>query len=77
MAVALKMLAKISYFAGLNRDELNEVKKYVAMEKKIEKGQILLHEGDQADYIYFVATPSGHRGCCYKLTSNPVNVCRK
>jgi CRP-like cAMP-binding protein len=58
MAVTLDMLAKIHYFAGLTRDELKEVKKYILLEKKIEKGQTFLYEDDKVDYMYFIASGS-------------------
>lgn len=58
MAVTLKMLAKMHYFEGLTKDELKEVRKYIAAEKQIEKGQTLLLEDDQSDYMYFVTSGS-------------------
>jgi CRP-like cAMP-binding protein len=58
MAVTLKMLAKIHYFTGLTGDELKRVRDYIAMEKKIEKGQALLCEDDQSDFMYFVTSGS-------------------
>lgn len=58
MAVTLKTLAKMYNFAGLSQDELKEVKKHIALEKKIEKGQTFLREGDRADYMYFIASGS-------------------
>jgi CRP/FNR family transcriptional regulator len=58
MAVTLKMLAKMHYFSGLTSGELKEVKKYIAVEKKIEKGQTLLREDAQTDYMYFVTSGS-------------------
>ena len=58
MAVTLKMLAKMHYFSGLTQDELKEVKKYIAAEKQIEKGQTLLLEDDQSDYMYFITSGS-------------------
>jgi CRP/FNR family transcriptional regulator, dissimilatory nitrate respiration regulator len=58
MEINLEMLAKIHYFAGLTSDDLNEVKKYVALEKKFEKGQILLREDDQSEYMYFIISGS-------------------
>jgi CRP/FNR family cyclic AMP-dependent transcriptional regulator len=54
MAVRSKLLAQIHYFAGLRPAELRSVKKFVAFEKKIEKGETLLFEGEQSDYVYFV-----------------------
>jgi CRP-like cAMP-binding protein len=58
MAVTLKMLAKMHYFAGLTRDELKEVKNHIAAEKQIEKGQTLLLEDDQSDHMYFITSGS-------------------
>lgn len=58
MAVTLKMLAKMHYFAGLTHDELKEVKKYIAAEKQIEKGQTFLLEDDKSDYMYFITSGS-------------------
>jgi len=56
MAVTIKILAKMHYFAGLTPDELKEVRKYIAFEKKIEKGQTLLFEGDQSEYMYLIVS---------------------
>jgi len=44
----------MSYFTGLTPDELDEVKKYISSTKTIEKGQILLMEGDHSEYMYFI-----------------------
>jgi CRP-like cAMP-binding protein len=54
MAVDLELLAQIQYFSGLSPDELESVKKYIAFEKTIKKGETLLLEGDQSDYMYFI-----------------------
>lgn len=54
MAVDLKILAKMHYFIGLSPGELGEVKRYIAFEKRIEKGQIFLFEGEQSEYMYFI-----------------------
>jgi CRP-like cAMP-binding protein len=56
MAVTLKILAKMHYFAGLTLDELKEVKKYIAFEKTIKKGETLLFEGDQSEYMYLIVS---------------------
>jgi CRP-like cAMP-binding protein len=56
MAVNLKTLAKMHYFSGLSPDELEEVKGYIAFEKRIEKGQTLLLEGDQSEYMYLIVS---------------------
>jgi CRP/FNR family transcriptional regulator len=58
MAVTLKMLAKMHNFIGLTQTELKEVKKYIATEKQIEKGQTILFEDDQSNYMYFITSGS-------------------
>jgi CRP-like cAMP-binding protein len=54
MAIKTKLLADIHYFSGLSPDELESVKKYVASEKKIEKGKIFVVEDGYSDYMYFI-----------------------
>ncbi len=44
------------YFTGLNDKELEEVKKCIASEKRIAKGQTLLKEGDESDYMYLIVS---------------------
>jgi CRP/FNR family cyclic AMP-dependent transcriptional regulator len=56
MAITLTILAKMHYFSGLTPDELKEVKKYIAFEKRIEKGETLLFEGDRSEYMYFIVS---------------------
>jgi CRP-like cAMP-binding protein len=56
MAVTLRTLATMHYFAGLTTGELKDVKKYVASEKRIGKGETLLFEGDQTEYMYFIVS---------------------
>jgi CRP-like cAMP-binding protein len=56
MAVTLKILAKMHYFAGLTPDELERVKPYIAFEKTIKKGETLLFEGDQSEYMYLIVS---------------------
>ena len=56
MAISTDTLAQIHYFNGLSQSELKEVKKYIAFEKTIGKGETLLYEGDQSNYMYFVVT---------------------
>ena len=56
MAITSKVLARINYFAGLSSAELESVKKYIAFEKTIEKGEIFLVEGEQSDYMYFMVS---------------------
>ena len=54
MTVSLKTLAKMLYFTGLSSDELGAVKQYIAFEKRIDKGQTLLEEGDESEYMYLI-----------------------
>jgi len=56
MAITLKILAKMHYFTGLTPDELHEVKKCIAFEKRIEKDYTLLFEGDKSEYMYFIVS---------------------
>jgi len=54
MTVSLKTLVKMLYFTGLTSEELEVVKQYIAFEKKIDKGQTLLEEGDETEYMYLI-----------------------
>ena len=54
MTVSLKTLAKMLYFTGLSSEELEIVKQYIAFDKKIDKGQTLLEEGDESEYMYLI-----------------------
>jgi len=54
MAVKLDLLASISYFSGLSTGELRSVKKFIAFEKKVEKGEIFVVEDESSNYMYFV-----------------------
>jgi CRP-like cAMP-binding protein len=58
MAITLNMLGRIRNFSGLTSDELKEVKKFIATEKTIEKGQTILREDDRDDYMYFITSGS-------------------
>ena len=56
MAVTLKILSKMAYFSGLSPRELEEVKEYIAFEKRIEKGQTLLSEDELSEYMYLIVS---------------------
>jgi CRP/FNR family transcriptional regulator len=56
MVVNLKVLARIGYFSGLGPEEIEAVKRYIAFEKRIDKGKALLYEGEHSDYVYFIAS---------------------
>ena len=54
MVVTTKTLAKMHYFTGLSPSELEEVKGYIAYEKRIDKGQVFMIEGDESEYMYLI-----------------------
>jgi len=54
MAVTQETLSRMHYFTGLTPEELGEVRKCIAFEKQIEKGQTLLCEDDLSDYMYLI-----------------------
>jgi CRP-like cAMP-binding protein len=58
MAITKSILGKMHYFTGLTQAELAEVKKRVAFEKMIEKGDTLLAEGAESEYMYFIVSGS-------------------
>ena len=53
MAVQVEFLKSIPYFSGLGQAELDSIRKYI-FEKKAERGEILLFEGEPAKTLYFV-----------------------
>ncbi len=53
MTIDTEFLKKISYFEGLSPEELESIKPLV-FEKKAERGEIILYEGDEAEALYFV-----------------------
>ena len=53
MAVQLEFIKSIPYFSGLGQAELDSIRKYI-FEKKAERGEILLFEGEPAEMLYFV-----------------------
>ena len=54
MAVQVEFIKSLPYFSGLNQAELDSIRKFV-FEKKAERGEILLFEGEPAKTLYFVA----------------------
>lgn len=54
--ITTKILGEMQYFTGLSEKELESVRKYIAYEKRIEKGQILMREGDQSEYMYLIVS---------------------
>jgi len=55
MAVELTFLKSTPYFVRLSHDELDLVKKLV-FEKKVERGDIIILEGEPAEALYFVGS---------------------
>ena len=55
MAIQLEFLKTTPYFSGLNSAELDSVRKFV-FEKRAERGQMLLFEGEPAGALYFVVS---------------------
>jgi CRP-like cAMP-binding protein len=56
MSVSVEILGKMHYFTGLSNEELEVVKKYIAFEKEINKGDILLHEDEESEYMYLIVS---------------------
>ena len=46
-------IKSISYFQGLSEEELGSIKNFL-FEKKYERGDIIIYEGDEATALYFV-----------------------
>jgi CRP-like cAMP-binding protein len=53
MATQIEFIKSITYFSGLNQAALDSIRKRV-FEKKAERGEILLFEGEPAENLYFV-----------------------
>jgi CRP/FNR family transcriptional regulator len=54
MAVQAEFIKSIPYFSGLSQAELDSIRRFV-FEKKAERGEIILFEGEPAETLYFVA----------------------
>jgi CRP-like cAMP-binding protein len=53
MSVQTEFIKTIPYFTGLNQAALDSLGKYI-FEKRAERGEMLLFEGDSAETLYFV-----------------------
>jgi CRP-like cAMP-binding protein len=53
MAVQVEFIKSLPYFSGLGQAELDSIRKYI-FEKKADRGEILLFEGEPAEALYFV-----------------------
>ena len=55
MAIDAEFLKSIPYFAGLSLTEIDSVRKLV-LEKKLERREIVIYEGEPAEAVYFVVS---------------------
>ena len=55
MVVPFELLKTIPYFAGFSPDRLESLRDFL-FEKKVEKGEIILFEGESAEALFFVAS---------------------
>jgi CRP/FNR family transcriptional regulator len=53
MAVQVDSLKSVPYFSGLSESVLSSISKHV-FEKRVERGEILIFEGEPAEVLYFV-----------------------
>jgi CRP-like cAMP-binding protein len=53
MAIEIELLKTINYFSGIDASELETIKPYI-IDKSVNKGEIILHEGVWSDYLYFL-----------------------
>ncbi len=58
MAITKKVLEKMHYFKGLSEEELAGVRKCIVFEKRVEKGETVLAEGNESEYMYFIVSGS-------------------
>ena len=54
MTVQLDLIKNVAYFSGLSDAELESIRVHT-FEKSVEKGQIVVYEGEPAEALYFVA----------------------
>jgi CRP-like cAMP-binding protein len=55
MAVQIEFLQSILYFYGLSLAELDSIRKFI-FEKTVERGEVILIEGEPSEVLYFVAS---------------------
>ncbi len=55
MAIQIEILKTINYFAGLDDAELEFIKGFM-VEKKVDKGTVILSEGQETAHLYFVVS---------------------
>jgi len=55
MTIPVEFLQSVPYFSGLSATELDSIREFI-FEKKAERGEMILAEGEPADILYFVAS---------------------
>jgi len=55
MAIQVELLKSIPYFSGLSSAELDSVRQRI-FEKTVERGEVILLEGEPAEALFFVAS---------------------
>lgn len=55
MTVETELLKSIPYFAGLSSAELDSIRPHI-LEKKAERGEIILYDGEPAEALFFVVS---------------------
>ncbi|MFC2004875.1 Crp/Fnr family transcriptional regulator [Chloroflexota bacterium] len=55
MAIETEFLESIPYFAGLSLAELDSIKQHI-FERKAERGEIILYDGESAEALFFVVS---------------------
>jgi CRP-like cAMP-binding protein len=53
MAIEIEFLKTINYFSRIDTSELESIKQYM-IEKSVNKGEVILHEGIWSDYLFFL-----------------------
>ncbi len=66
MAIEIESLKSVNYFSGLDTIELGSIVSYMT-EKKADKGELFLLEGEWSDFLYFLI---GGLVKVYKTSSN-------
>ena len=55
MAIEIELIKKIAYFAGLSATELETIKPHI-LEKKADRSEIIIYDGEPAEALYFVVS---------------------
>ena len=55
MAIQVEFVKSIPYFSGLSPEELDSIEQ-LFFEKKVERGEIILFEGEPAEALFFIAS---------------------